>query len=377
MAPIYQAVFDSPTSSRWGQATLPAYQLLKPYIAYVHVKDAQWGSGTVVPPGQGDGDLPAILGDLLQTGWKGFLSPGAPPHRLRRPGRPGARPPKARLRLRRQVRLEAGPGLPQRNPVRHPPGKGGACNMEHFRVGLVGCGGIGQVHGAVLRDLEGVDLAGLRRHPARAPPMTFAEPSAAPPTTPWRPCWTRSAWTASTSAPPTTSTPPWPAWPRKKGIHVFTEKPPVMDRAQWADFQALEHAPVRCGRVLQNRYNASVQLLRRLLDSGRPGSSWGPVPSSPGSGRPPITPRAAGRGSLATEGGGVLINQSIHTMDLLVQFLGRPRQVEASIANHHLKGVIEVEGHHGKPISISAAPPPCSTPPPPTAQLPRAGGAGV
>ena len=48
--------------------------MLKPYIAYVHVKDAAWGSGTVVPPGQGDGDLPAILGDLLQTGWKGFLS---------------------------------------------------------------------------------------------------------------------------------------------------------------------------------------------------------------------------------------------------------------------------------------------------------------
>ena len=43
------------------------------------------------------------------------------------------------------------------------------------------------------------------------------------------------------------------------------------------------------------------------------------------------------------EGGGVLINQSIHTMDLLVRFLGRPRQVEAPIANHHLKGVIEVE----------------------------------
>src|SRR5699024_8126204 len=40
---------------------------------------------------------------------------------------------------------------------------------------------------------------------------------------------------------------------------------------------------------------------------------------------------------------GVLINQSIHTLDLLVQFLGKPIWTEASMHNHHLKGVIEVE----------------------------------
>ena len=39
----------------------------------------------------------------------------------------------------------------------------------------------------------------------------------------------------------------------------------------------------------------------------------------------------------------MLINQSIHTLDLLGQFLGRATQVEASMMNHHLKGVIEVE----------------------------------
>ena len=49
------------------------------------------------------------------------------------------------------------------------------------------------------------------------------------------------------------------------------------------------------------------------------------------------------KGSLATEGGGVLINQSIHTLDLLLRYLGMPEQVEATIANHHLKGAIEVE----------------------------------
>ena len=32
--------------------------------------------------------------------------------------------------------------------------------MENFRVGVVGCGGIAQVHGTVLQHLEGVELVG-------------------------------------------------------------------------------------------------------------------------------------------------------------------------------------------------------------------------
>ena len=38
-----------------------------------------------------------------------------------------------------------------------------------------------------------------------------------------------------------------------------------------------------------------------------------------------------------------MINQTIHTMDLLVYLLGRPLEVEANMGNHHLKGIIEVE----------------------------------
>lgn len=49
------------------------------------------------------------------------------------------------------------------------------------------------------------------------------------------------------------------------------------------------------------------------------------------------------RGFYATEGGGVMINQAIHTIDLLTVLLGKPISVCATTANHHLKGVIEVE----------------------------------
>ncbi|MBQ8372465.1 MAG: Gfo/Idh/MocA family oxidoreductase [Clostridia bacterium] len=49
------------------------------------------------------------------------------------------------------------------------------------------------------------------------------------------------------------------------------------------------------------------------------------------------------RGKWATEGGGVMINQAIHTVDMLCQLLGRPTDVTATTANHTLKGCIEVE----------------------------------
>lgn len=49
------------------------------------------------------------------------------------------------------------------------------------------------------------------------------------------------------------------------------------------------------------------------------------------------------RGKWETEGGGVLINQALHTLDLLLWCVGMPKTIEAHIANHHLKGAIEVE----------------------------------
>ena len=72
--PHFQAVFDFANFVQVGQETLPAYELLKPYVEYVHVKDAQWGTGAVVPAGQGDGHVKEILTDLTGGGWKGFLS---------------------------------------------------------------------------------------------------------------------------------------------------------------------------------------------------------------------------------------------------------------------------------------------------------------
>lgn len=51
-----------------------AYPLLAGYISYIHVKDARMDDGSVVPAGEGDGQLRLLLQQLKQTGYSGFMS---------------------------------------------------------------------------------------------------------------------------------------------------------------------------------------------------------------------------------------------------------------------------------------------------------------
>ena len=51
----FKATFDFANFIQCGQNTIEAYEMLKPYIEYVHVKDARMADGEVVPSGTGDG----------------------------------------------------------------------------------------------------------------------------------------------------------------------------------------------------------------------------------------------------------------------------------------------------------------------------------
>lgn len=70
----FKCVFDFANFVQCGQDTLEAYEILAPYIAYVHIKDAKADSGEVVLPGEGDGNLLQILQKLNNADYSGFLS---------------------------------------------------------------------------------------------------------------------------------------------------------------------------------------------------------------------------------------------------------------------------------------------------------------
>ena len=58
--PRIRAVFDPANFVQCGVDTLKAWEILKDYVEYVHIKDAL-ADGTVVPAGMGIGNVPAIL----------------------------------------------------------------------------------------------------------------------------------------------------------------------------------------------------------------------------------------------------------------------------------------------------------------------------
>ncbi len=70
----YKAVFDFANFVQCKQDTLEAYEMMKPYVAYIHIKDALWSDASVVPPGTGDGHLEEILRKFKASGYQGFLS---------------------------------------------------------------------------------------------------------------------------------------------------------------------------------------------------------------------------------------------------------------------------------------------------------------
>lgn len=129
-----------------------------------------------------------------------------------------------------------------------------------------------------------------------------------------------------------------------RGIHVFMEKPPAISWEQLEQLKAADaRSEAKLGLCFQNRYNPSFRAAKEFLAAGKAGEILG--------GRGIVTwnrssayyTESGWRGSLTTEGGGVLINQAVHTLDLLKDLLGKPDWVDASLANHHLKGIIEVE----------------------------------
>lgn len=68
-------IFDPANFVQCGVETYPhAYEMLKDSVIYYHIKDAMATDGTVVPSGFGDGHLPEIITDLKKKGYEGFLS---------------------------------------------------------------------------------------------------------------------------------------------------------------------------------------------------------------------------------------------------------------------------------------------------------------
>ena len=97
------------------------------------------------------------------------------------------------------------------------------------------------------------------------------------------------------------------------------------------------------GICFQNRYNESSKKIREYLDSGDMGRVLGGSAVVTWDRGESYYGKAEWRGKWATEGGAVLINQAIHTFDLLRDFAGEIVDLKCSMSAKRLYDVIEAE----------------------------------
>ena len=127
----------------------------------------------------------------------------------------------------------------------------------------------------------------------------------------------------------------------RAGKHVLCEKPIALNHhdALLMIHECRRHG-VKLGIVLQNRYNQPTRKALLAIEQGRfgriiAGSMIQAVHKDPS------YYQDDWHGRWATEGGGALLTQSIHTLDLLCLFLGTPAAVQAHFAT--IMHAIEVE----------------------------------
>ncbi|CDN52944.1 Oxidoreductase domain protein [Neorhizobium galegae bv. officinalis bv. officinalis str. HAMBI 1141] len=113
--------------------------------------------------------------------------------------------------------------------------------------------------------------------------------------------------------------------------HILLEKPlDISFERSEAIVRAARQAGVLLAMVLQNRFRAAALKLDEIVKSERLGQlieasvairNW----------RPQSYYDVEGRGTMARDGGGVLLTQGIHTIDLLLSYAGTPKDVSSFV----------------------------------------------
>ena len=117
----------------------------------------------------------------------------------------------------------------------------------------------------------------------------------------------------------------------KNNINVLCEKP-LCIKLEDIDkiIEAVNNSSAQLGVCLQNRYTSINRYVKELISDDKVIDGFGAVLWARDR---DYYDSAEWRGKWATEGGGVVINQALHTLDLLQWFCGMPSSVNASISN--------------------------------------------
>jgi predicted dehydrogenase len=206
-------------------------------------------------------------------------------------------------------------------------------------VGLIGCGKVGQIHAAALRGIPEAELVAVCDVSAERA-GAFAGRYGARGYTDVDAMLRDSRVEAVVIGTPHPQHAAPAVRAAEAGVHVLVEKPLA---ATLADCDAMLAAANRAGVLLsvisQRRLYEPVRRMKEAIDAGKIGRPALGVFTMYSWREPAYYQSDPWRGKWDTEGGGVLVNQSPHQLDLLRWFMGPVAEVSGYWANVNHPGV--------------------------------------
>jgi predicted dehydrogenase len=130
----------------------------------------------------------------------------------------------------------------------------------------------------------------------------------------------------------------------ERGVNGIVEKPLAHTLAEGARLvEAASAGSAKIAVCFQNRYNATSQAMHALLQSGELGAVVGASATVLWQRTAEYYENRPWRGTWAGGGGGLMMNQAIHTVDLLQWLVGEVVAVSGNASTRFLGGAIEVE----------------------------------
>jgi UDP-N-acetyl-2-amino-2-deoxyglucuronate dehydrogenase len=211
--------------------------------------------------------------------------------------------------------------------------------MQTIRFGLIGVGNITPMHAAAIRGTPGAELVAVATRSAERGRAFAAEHDAA-----WHADYRELLARADVDAVGICTPPdlhaPMTIDAAEAGKHVICEKPMARTTDECdAMIGACRKAGVQLGVIFQGRFEPLARQLKGWLEAGKLGRLLWTSTATPWYRPESYYQSGAWRGKLIHEGGGVLINQAIHAIDLMLWLGGTPARVmaQARTLNHRIE----------------------------------------
>ena len=214
---------------------------------------------------------------------------------------------------------------------------------QKFRVGIIGCGNIFPMHSQSIVGIENAELVAVCDNKEERAKFA-AEMYKCDYYTDYKEMIDKADINCVHICTPHYLHAPMTIYAANAKKHIMTEKPMSIEYNDALEMvQTAKDNGVTLGVIFQNHYNKGSQLIKRTLESGELGKII--------SGRAIVTwkrddeyySKSDWKGTWDKEGGGVVIDQAIHTLDLMRWFTDSEIEyVDAQISNR-AHNIIEVE----------------------------------